>query len=315
MSHFSIIIAYCIIFITFASFSILRIRLTDGQTHRLNLDEKDDNIETIKQCHARLVSLNKISSSSKLVIRGSEYDSSSTNTLKSLNLENGELINIIDTTTFVEETPIKSIKATKIKVKKALNSVAALDAKRRGMEKIIPQKANTRHSVYFANSIERMLTRMISHGGFSLLLGKVESSDTSKGSKYKKKITTTSGDNYDLLRNVTVIHATAEVFVCPEGSTVLSFLDQVRDNESEMIRVKRLADSLGLDIVGCAVSLPTTSSSSLPPTAVTSKEGHNSDLKVDTKAAETWSSAHIYATVRARELLSPQNSDLFVTLE
>ena len=306
MLYLSILMVYCTLFISFASVSILRIRLTDGQTHRLNLDDKDDNIETIKQCHARLVSIGKISASSKFLIQGSEYDSTSTNTLKSLNLKNGELINIIDTTTVVEETPLKSIKTTKIKVKKTLNSVAALDAKRRGMEKIIPQKANTRHSVYFANSIERILSRMISNGGFSLLLGKVDSSDTSKGSKYKKKVTTTtSGENYDLLRNVTVIYATAEVFMCPEGSTVLSFLDQVRDSESEMLRVKRLADSLGLDIVGCAVSLPNPYLSSSPPIP----------LKVDSKAAETWSSAHIYATVRAREVLSPQNSDLFVTLE
>lgn len=349
---------YCVALLllsaVYSSF-ILRIRTVDGLIHRLDVDEET---KTIKQCYRKLIEAGKITEDAKLKIKDMEYEASSETTLTSLSLANGEIITVVDSISKAtvssnsNKTISKDVNTTSIKqsfktgmkkvvssaskpTKKKIVSIASMSAQKQSLEKITRQKSSTvSQSVIVMPSTERIFAR-IATGGVALLLGRtLQYKPTFKSKKSASSASASSApESATTERNLTVVYSAYELLrsedkVDTAGGLphdAVSYAVDIGGQKSRVADVRALAQSMGLQIVGCCIGHPHAQNSSTGTKMAVKKtikgpkgkKGEDAGSDNDS-SGDSWHADHVHGCVQVRALLESHLSDvdqeLFVTL-
>ena len=258
---------------------VLRIRLSSGSMQRFEIDEESETVSGLRQklrdsgvITTEDVSFTLKEQSYSAILPSNSLDSEDL-AIKELGICSGDILSIVKPaapkdSVKIPESDVDGVPSTpRIQVKKVQKkkptSIADLEKKRKELLKITRQKSSNGRSVSMTSSAGRLLNKIAEQGGYALLMGRVVKM---KIEKNKTKIGTSIAAIAKLesaVKEKVEVHAVCEIYQYSSEPAEGSSKNILPENLSDLPTVGvflQIAKTLGLEIVGCCVGLPNTSS-------------------------------------------------------
>jgi hypothetical protein len=252
----------------------LRIRLSNGLTQRLEIE---DEIETIDSLRQRLRKEGIIlEDDSSFTLKDQSYSALSVSTsldseqlsIRKLGISSGDILSIIRPAAFKEKQLAsdpdrvpqgKGQMMSRKSSQKKLTSIADLEKKRKELLKITRQKGTNGRAVSITASAGRILDRMANSGGYAMLLGRTVKVAPIKASAKKGNSIAAISKLENSERETIEILAVCEIFQYSDPSAKGFYSSQPPVNLNDLPAVAvftQIAKALGISVVGCCVSMP-----------------------------------------------------------
>ena len=261
---------------------VLRVRLSSGSMQRFEIDEECETVSGLRQKlrDSGVLTAEDISFTLKEQSYSASLTSNSLNlkdlTIKELGVCSGDILSIVKPaapkdSVKIPESGVDGVANTpRIQIKKAQKkkptSIADLEKKRKELLKITRQKSSNGRSVSMTSSAGRLLNKIADKGGYALLMGKVATMKVDKNKPQKGTSIAAIAKLEGAVKENVEVHAVCEIYQYssePFDTVEGSSKNILPENLSDLPAVKiflQIAKSLGLEIVGCCVGLPNSSS-------------------------------------------------------
>lgn len=251
-----------------SNFLTLRVKQTNGMISRILIDEVNSTLSDLSRMIKQVIN---VSDADNVVFTNvnTTFTSlvSNKTTLSQLSIRNGEIISLFSNDLRNTSTIPRRIISNKSKVpisthlKKHSMSIADIEKHRGKLIKIKRQKANASTIVRLSSSSQRILTRLTtSGGGIALLIGRYTDNRNSVKNKKKSKATSISimSKDDECLKYID-IEGLVELSI-GNFSVNSGLIDEIGTFISK--KVSNLANSIGLEVIGCCIASNNSESSS-----------------------------------------------------